>query len=321
MQAQPHKPAARRPPAAAAPAARLPRRAPAMPLPDTGAKAKAVLLGAAMLATIGIPWGLKDGTFLMSWQILQQAQAGPILLLVAIWVVGLAAILAGALLRRLALAASCLVLGAIGLAAVLSADEHLRELAPWLAAAGPLVRKTPCTFAAGLLLAQMVATRLRLRRGEGTPRRLAQGLLGAGTAFVAVLSVILLIVDYAALKQEPRKDLFYDFLFLLGLWICLLVGGLLAAMHAGATGGGSSRGRLALLVDHLAVIATMAYVIGRLAFSTGGVGLVFPAVNVCLLAAGPWWLGKFAVGAVVLRLEDRIFVSAGRTTGQDRRPA
>jgi hypothetical protein len=308
MEAQPRKPSPQRPPGAAA-APQQTHPAAARPLPDAGAKAKAVFLGLAMLASLFIPWGMKDDKLVMSWQVLQRAEAGPILLLVAIWVVGLAAVLAGALLRRLALAAACLVLGAIGLAAVLSADEHLRALAPWLSAAGELVRKTPLALAALLLMAQMVATRLRLRLPTGAPTRLAGGLLGAGTAIVAVVSLILLIVDYAGLEQDPRKALFYDFAFFLGLWVCLLVCGLLAALHAAATGGASARGRLALLLGHLAVFGTMAYVIGRLAFSTGGVGLVFPAVNVCLLAAAPWWLGKFALAAVVLRLRDRLFAS------------
>jgi len=295
MEAHPRKPT----PQQTGPAA-------AGPPPDTGAKAKAVFLGLAMLASLFIPWGIKDDKLVMSWQVLQRAEAGPILLLVAIWVVGLAAVLAGALLRSLALAAACLVLGAIGLAAVLSADEHLRALAPWLSAAGPLVRKAPLALAALLLMAQMVATRLRPRLPTGAPTRLAGGLLGAGTAIVAVVSLILLIVDYAGLEQDARKDLFYDFVFFLGLWVCLLVCGLLAALHAAATAGGSARGRLALLLGHLAVFATMAYVIGRLAFSAGGAGLIFPAVNVCLLAAAPWWLAKFALAAVVVHVRGRL---------------
>ncbi|MGB2820310.1 MAG: hypothetical protein WBF17_04975, partial [Phycisphaerae bacterium] len=66
----------------------------------------------------------------------------------------------------------------------------------------------------------------------------------------------------------------------------------------------------------LVIIASLAYVIGRLAFSTGGAERMLPAVNVCLLFAAPWWLGKFAVGATTARLKERISSAARRASAR-----
>jgi len=271
------------------------RPAAAMPAPAPGANAKAVLLGAAMLATIFIPWDLRGGKLFMSWHVLQQAAAGVILLLVALWVVGLAAVIAGAMLDGLALAASCLGLSVIGLAVVLMSGESMGRLTPWLSAAGPIFVKGVFGMAAFLLMGQMAATRLHLRAGGTLPVRLAEGLLGVGMAGLAAAGLIVLVADYAGLWLVGRQKVFYDFLSLLVIWVCLLAAGPLAVMHAVAPLGRSSRGRGALLLCGLAVLAAIGYVAARPAAGGGDLRRALPAVNVCLLVACPWWLGRAAL--------------------------
>ena len=281
-------------------------QAPAPPIftPDTSGKGGAFLLGAAMLATALIPWGVKDGSLVMSWRVLQQAQAQAMLVLIGVWVTGVAAIVAGIVLGRGTLAGSCLALSVIGLSIVLFSGEGMRQLAPWLAVARPIFRKSLFVLAGLMLMVQMAALRFRLRPDEGMPARVVQGMFGLAVAIVAVVVVILLIADYAGLAPAPRRRLFYDFVLFLGVWVCLLAGGLLAAMHAFAAAGARACGRAALRLNRLAVLAAVGYVIGR-AVLTGGRAAAMPAVNVCLLVLAPWWLGRFAIGCAAAWLTRR----------------
>lgn len=278
--------------------------------PEFFAKTSAIVLGAAMLMTIVIPWGVKDGTFLMSWEILQEASAGPVLLLVGAWVAGLAVVLAGALLGRLTLSVSALALSAIALAMVLLSGDVMLQLAPWLATVQPLLRKVVPAAAGLLLMVQMAATHLRLREDDSVALRLAQRLGGGGMALLAAVAVVLLILDYTGLEQGPRKDLFFDFLFFLMLWICLLIAGVLADMQTILRARGPKCGRVSLWMGYVAVVATIVYVIGRPAQKAGPSGSALPGVNLCLLVAAPWWLGKFALEATMRGLRDRLAATA-----------
>ena len=277
--------------------------------PEFFAKASAIILGAAMLMTIVIPWGLKDKAFVMSWEILQEADAGPVLLLVGTWVVGLAVVLAGVLLGRLTLSVSTLALGAIALAMVLLSGEGMLYLAPWLATVRPVLRKVVLGAAGFLLMVQMAATRLRLGGVDSVAARLAQRLGGGGMALLAGTAVVLLIIDYTGLEPGPRKALFFDFLFFLMLWICLLITGVLADLQTVLRAGGPMCGKVSLWLGHVAVFATMAYVVGRVAQKAGPLGPALSGVNVCLLVAAPWWLGKFSLEATVRGLTERLAAS------------
>ena len=278
--------------------------------PEFFAKTSTIIFGTAMLLTIVIPWGLKDKSFVMSWEILQEAGAGPVLLLVGTWVVALAVVLAGALVRKLTLSVSGLALGVIALVMVLLSGEGMQQLAPWLATVKPLVRKVVPGAAGLLLMVVMAATRLRLRGDESVAPRLAQRLGGGGMAILAATAVILLILDYTGLEKGPRKDLFFDFLFFLMLWICLLITGVLADTQTILRAGGPTCGKVSLWVGYAAVLVTMGYVIVRPAQKSGPLAAALSGVNLCLLVAAPWWLAKLSLEKTVRGLTERLAASA-----------
>jgi hypothetical protein len=278
--------------------------------PEFFAKTSTIVFGAAMLLTIVLPWGVKDKTFVMSWEILQEAEAAPVLLLVGTWVIGLAVVLAGALVRKLALSVSGLEMGVIALEMVLVSGAGMLHLAPWLATVQPVVRKLLLGAAGLLLMVLMAATHLRLRGDDSVAARLAQRLGGGGMAILAGTAVVLLILDYTGLEKGPRKDLFFDFLFFLMLWICLLVAGVLADMQTLLRADSPTCGKVSLWLGYVAAAATMAYVIVRLAQKTGPLGPAMSGVNVCLLVAAPWWLAKLSLEAAVRGLTQRLAASA-----------
>lgn len=190
-----------------------------------------ITLALATIATIFLPWAIMDRHVGMSWDVIQSAPGIFVAYLIGCWVIALAAVVLGFVLRGLAFGISCASLGFAGavlmFVTVVTAVSELPYAGPRGDAATLVLSILNCIF----LFAMAVATHIRLRTTPTLAVRILQGLTGGLMAVLSLVQLFLLLANRSVLYGDYFA---LDLTFILMSQLAVVAACVLALVHAAA---------------------------------------------------------------------------------------
>lgn len=251
-----------------------------------------LICGGLMLLTFLLPWWTRQSfsggrVTVMSWDVLKDAPASLICLMVSLWLIGLATIITACVLRGLPAAFTHGGMGAGGvlLLCIISAMWYSNvEAVPGVATSVVILR----AFSLMFIMVQIVATNVRLKCGASTVVRAIQGLASGLVIILTIVGLVMMLVELGDLPKFARSEMWPDILFSCVSDAAMIAAMILILVHAAAmTIRTKTLSEIGLYLIYGVLMAVAAYVIIRPAVAMKEASAVLLSTNVVFLVAPP----------------------------------
>ena len=278
--------------------------APARTSPGGSGRGLVILVGLLMLATVVVPWQMRRGKVVLSYQmwdalVRQMGDDGAtrfMVFLVGAWAIGLAAVIVSATVKPPARAFTYAGLGLLGFVLLLIVGVGFRKPRDWSALGGLRLGVSPTLLL--MLVALMSAmNHLRLRLGARPVLRACQVAAGALALVLALTGLVGGVGHFLDFPRAAKAKYVFDLIFMILMAFTLIAACLLSVVDGLLRK--ISRPALAatgLVLVYLYFGGSVLYRIGRPALATLDVGGMLFSLNLMLLIASIFLL--FLEGAL-----------------------
>ena len=267
-----------------------------------------LICGGLMLLTFLLPWWTAEELVgcrvtVMSWNMVDSVPASLAVLMIILWVIGLAAIVTACVLRGLPAALAHGSMGTAG--ALLLCIISLVLYSDMALVAGP-----PSSVAIlgmislMIIMVQVVATNVRLKCGASMILRAVQGMTSGLVIILTVVGLVMMLVEFGSLSKFARSGMWPDILFRCVFDAVVIAAMILILVHAAAmTIRTKTLSQTGLCLIYGVLTAMALYLIIRPAALMEEASLALLFTNILLLFAPPFVLACLgATKAISLHL-------------------